>query len=205
MINDRDMAIAGLRAGMIKYSNLGNLLEIDDQLKDGIVAAVRWAHDQAVKFGEWKEERDTPDLFAHMHKELSKAFHAHQTDAWDDQLHSRKGVEVKLADLLIRLFDYVGSLGPDAGAMLAIQVTDMGEWKDPVSEMLFFGRKVATMHARLCIALELFQQADVGAFRAAASVVIGIFAMAAADEHDIAGAFEEKVNIKWLFEVDQIK
>ena len=76
------------------------------------VAAERWYYDPLT--GEQlllnKGER-----FALMHSELSEAFEGERKDMMDKHLPNRRAVEVELADLLIRVFDYAGEYRLDLG------------------------------------------------------------------------------------------
>lgn len=68
--------------------------------------------------GFWDEERNVGELIALVHSELSEALEAHRKDLNDDKLPHRKGLEVELADALIRILDMAGGLGMDIeGAM----------------------------------------------------------------------------------------
>ena len=76
------------------------------------VAAERWYYDPLT--GEQlllnKGER-----FALMHSELSEAFEGERKGIMDKHLPNRRAVEVELADLLIRVFDYAGEYKLDLG------------------------------------------------------------------------------------------
>jgi NTP pyrophosphatase (non-canonical NTP hydrolase) len=55
------------------------------------------------------------ERFALIHSEISEAMEAHRKDLMDDKLPHRRGVEVELADALIRIFDYAGDNHLDLG------------------------------------------------------------------------------------------
>lgn len=59
--------------------------------------------------------RNVGELIALMHSELSEALEAHRKDLNDQHLPDLKGLDVEMADLLIRLFDFCGGLGIDIG------------------------------------------------------------------------------------------
>lgn len=50
-----------------------------------------------------------------IHSEISEALEADRKDLMDDKLPHRKGLEVELADALIRILDMAGGLGMDLG------------------------------------------------------------------------------------------
>lgn len=50
-----------------------------------------------------------------IHSEISEATEAHRKNLFDDKLPHRHGVEVELADAVIRIFDLAGALGLDLG------------------------------------------------------------------------------------------
>jgi len=53
-----------------------------------------------------------------VHSEISEAMEAHRKGLMDDKLPNRKGIEVELADAVIRIADLAGALGLDLGAAL---------------------------------------------------------------------------------------
>jgi NTP pyrophosphatase (non-canonical NTP hydrolase) len=65
--------------------------------------------------GFWDKERNVGELIALMHSELSEALEAHRKDLADDKLPHRSGLEVELADCVIRILDAAGGLGLDLG------------------------------------------------------------------------------------------
>lgn len=68
--------------------------------------------------GEWKS-LNVGERIALMHSELSEAFEAHRKDLMDDHLPHRKGLEVELADAVIRILDFAGAENLDlAGAII---------------------------------------------------------------------------------------
>jgi NTP pyrophosphatase (non-canonical NTP hydrolase) len=50
-----------------------------------------------------------------IHSEISEATEAHRKGLMDDKLPHRKGLEVELADAMIRIFDLAGALEFDIG------------------------------------------------------------------------------------------
>lgn len=68
-----------------------------------------WPEDVKPNFGE---------KVALMHSELSEALEADRKDLMDDKLPHRKGVEVELADEVIRVFDWCGKMGLDIGGAI---------------------------------------------------------------------------------------
>lgn len=63
-------------------------------------------------------ERNVGEMIALCHSELSEALEAHRKNLMDDKLPHRNGLEVELADLLIRTFDLAGGLGLDLGGAM---------------------------------------------------------------------------------------
>ena len=58
-------------------------------------------------------KRNVGELLMLMVSELAEAMEADRKDLMDDKLKHRKGIEVELADCLIRIFDASGGLGLD--------------------------------------------------------------------------------------------
>lgn len=63
-------------------------------------------------------QRNHGELIALIHSELSEALEADRKDLMDDKLPHRKGLEVELADAMIRIFDMAGGLQLDIGGAL---------------------------------------------------------------------------------------
>jgi NTP pyrophosphatase (non-canonical NTP hydrolase) len=64
-------------------------------------------------------ERNRGELIALIHSELSEALEADRNNLMDDKLPHRNGLEVELADAMIRILDMAGGLGLDLGGALA--------------------------------------------------------------------------------------
>jgi NTP pyrophosphatase (non-canonical NTP hydrolase) len=62
--------------------------------------------------------RNIGELIALMHSELSEALEADRKGLMDDKLPHRSGIEVELADAVIRIFDAAGGLGLDLGGAI---------------------------------------------------------------------------------------
>lgn len=102
------------------------LTPLEQETLIGIRCAMALAHDTATAAG-WYTDRATGkpitrnfgEVIALMHSELSEALEADRKDLKDDKLTHRSGVEVELADCLIRIFDTAAALKLDlAGAVI---------------------------------------------------------------------------------------
>lgn len=95
-------------------------------IRDAAFVLQHVCHTQAKEAG-WHNDlttgepivRNFGELIALIHSELSEALEADRKGLMDDKLPHRRGVEVELADALIRIFDTAGALGLDVGSALA--------------------------------------------------------------------------------------
>lgn len=83
----------------------------------GMSKASGWYHNP--KTGERLPNRNVGEQFALMHSEISEALEADRKSEMDDKLPHRLGVEVELADLMIRAFDFAARQGLDLGNAIA--------------------------------------------------------------------------------------
>lgn len=67
-------------------------------------------------------EELVPTKLCLIHSEISEALEAHRKQLMDDKLPHRRGVEVELADAIIRICDLAGALGLDLGAAIAEKI-----------------------------------------------------------------------------------
>jgi len=65
--------------------------------------------------GFYDKPREVGTLLALIHSEVSEALEADRTDATDAHLRNRRGIEVELADVVIRVLDLGAYLGLDIG------------------------------------------------------------------------------------------
>lgn len=81
---------------------------------------VEVCHGAAKAGGWWNDihtgkplQRNVGELLCLIHSEISEAMEAHRKNLMDDKLPHRKGIEVELADAVIRIADLCGGLGLD--------------------------------------------------------------------------------------------
>lgn len=89
---------------------------INDMAEDIHALNDRWWRN--LETGE-RYERNKGELIALIHSELSEALEADRKDLMDDKLPHRHGLEVELADAVIRILDMAGGYGLDIGGALA--------------------------------------------------------------------------------------
>lgn len=63
-------------------------------------------------------DRNVPEMLALTHSEISEGLEAYRKNAMDDHLPHRSGIEVELADAIIRILDLAGGLNLDIGEAL---------------------------------------------------------------------------------------
>lgn len=85
-------------------------------MSNGFNQLARRCNDASASAGWWNGEH-TPETFATklclIHSEVSEAMEALRKDKMDDKLPHRHGVEVELADAIIRIADLAGQLNLD--------------------------------------------------------------------------------------------
>ena len=75
-------------------------------------------HANAVSKGFYEQEKNIGEMLCLIHSEVSEAMEAARKNLMDDKLPHRKGIEVELADAVIRILDLTGALNLDlAGAI----------------------------------------------------------------------------------------
>ena len=92
------------------------LIDLQDAERINFIAMK--CHQNALECGWWDGGRNDGELIALMHSELSEALEAIRKDLDDDHLLNRKGVEVELADAVIRIFDFCSYHKLDLGGAI---------------------------------------------------------------------------------------
>ena len=100
--------------------------ESEDKIEDGLHEAQKLIHAWNRHVGWWDDcdtdatvEARVPEKLCLIHSEVSEAMEAHRKGLMDDKLKERPGIEVELADAIIRILDLGGALHLDlAGAVV---------------------------------------------------------------------------------------
>jgi NTP pyrophosphatase (non-canonical NTP hydrolase) len=87
----------------------------------GIQALVELAHQASIDSG-WANKH-VPTCLALIHSEISEALEADRKNLMDDKLPHRRGIEVELADAVIRICDLAGALGLDLEGAIEEKLT----------------------------------------------------------------------------------
>mgnify|MGYP001853858326 FL=1 len=74
---------------------------------------VKRAHDNSVKHGFWKQDRNFGEVIALMHSELSEAFEEYRNGKAINETYYEEGkkpcgIPSEIADVIIRIFDFCG-------------------------------------------------------------------------------------------------
>ena len=74
---------------------------------------VKRAHENSVKHGFWKKDRDFGEVISLMHSELSEAFEEYRKGKGFNESYYEEdgkvcGIPSELADVIIRIFDFCG-------------------------------------------------------------------------------------------------
>lgn len=95
----------------------------DIKFAEIIDAKAKEVYENAKIKGWWDDpNRNTGELIALMHSELSEALEAERTDAKDAHLPVFSGVAVELADCLIRIFDFCAARNIPLGAAIEAKI-----------------------------------------------------------------------------------
>lgn len=95
--------------------------------KEGVTRLVNDCHNASFKAGWWHDKNGVNILtnpYTVSNKlmlivtEISEAMEADRKDLMDEKLPHRKGIEVELADAVIRIADLAGALGLDLGGAI---------------------------------------------------------------------------------------
>ncbi len=109
--------VAEQNADAYKTNDLLNLSDSLNHLSllcHSLAAAAGWWGDKTGKF----QPREVGTTLMLMVSEISEGMEGERKDLMDEHLPHRKSIEVEIADLLIRAFDYAGGRGLDIGGAL---------------------------------------------------------------------------------------
>jgi hypothetical protein len=166
-------------------------------IASGMAAFAKWCHEAQVAAGWWTDirtgeriVRNRGQLIALMHSEVSEGLEADRKSLMDDKLPHRKGLEVELGDLFIRMGDFVGHIasGPIAwGVHVSSLRRDMTPDEKAEDQDHF-----ASIHAALSYAYAQ-RASDYSCMIALAAAAQRAVALAWERRLDLWGAIEEKM------------
>jgi hypothetical protein len=123
-------------------------------------------HAQNKELGWWDEPRPFSTFVCLFHSELSEAMEGDRKGLMDDHLPQYPMFQVEMADFVIRVFDYLGSVGfgesdyEDTSCMLGDEIDDQTDT-----------RFIAGMH--LCVSLAMSEDDDDGNWGESYSLLAG--------------------------------
>lgn len=94
-------------------------------------------------------DRNAGEMIALLHSEVSEAWNAYATDSDDDHLPHRQGVEVELADTIIRMGDFL--IGKDIDPSVVWKAMSLKRKKNTMTRFL-------DIHSGLSVVLEGFRK-----------------------------------------------
>ena len=135
-------------------------------------------------------DRNVGEMMVLIHSEVSEAYDAWRSDSMDDKLPHRLGVEVELADTLIRIFDLAG--------YLKLQITQSGSniVKESITSLpkAFINEIFNNIHYFISEAYEGYRKLNLDKLSENLSAVTGLINLLGIFlKIDISGAIEEKL------------
>ena len=109
------------------HSNEGGMINKEYNLACDVGNLVDACHGAAVRSGWWTDintgestlgKRNMGEMLCLVHSEISEAMEAHRKGLMDDKLPTRSGLEVELADAIIRITDLAGAYKLDLGGAI---------------------------------------------------------------------------------------
>lgn len=153
-------------------------------------------HHANIIAGWWKKDqetgrtlhRNTGELLALVHSEISEADQGFEYDLMDDKLPHRRMVEVELADTAIRVLDMLGFYATHWGDDAERRFLPL-----PLPEFAVWQEWCRLMHRTTTAALEGFRKGDNGKGTTALVSLLGVIHFAAIMFRlDLTGAIAEK-------------